>query len=274
MSSINPLRYWPDAITPIVNGTAPANYADFRARAHMLLAFKHEDSIKECYEAYCANSQLVDISDRVDVLSKTKFLHEISICTETFDADETTYMEVCSFPGAMKATPGGLELIQNQKASQWLSTYHLGITSPKTIEYNVRAYRGLTRDQMVELSEQRGLASGWFQFYGLSKEQMKERAEKLGFKKEEFNFEPIDKTTVQTLMDVLKMDSQGTSHQDFFPKSLMSIYYEKYIALATTFRELDQKGVAIGKDGVPYSREKAYWESLQSNLTTFIEKAK
>ncbi|MDP1880892.1 MAG: hypothetical protein Q8K60_08125, partial [Parachlamydiaceae bacterium] len=125
------------------------------------------------------------------------------------------------------------------------------ITNHEIIKFNVKAYRGLTLEKMIELSTKRGEASGWFEFYP----------------------KQVNKQTVAQLKEVLLMDSQGIQHEEIFKNHFMQPYYEKYVNLVEEFRILDYTQPAVDKEGVPFSREQAYWDCLQSNLESFIKSA-
>lgn len=270
MSAVTMLRYWPDAFIPIINGTAPTNFEEFHTHADMLLKFRNraesnlltadfadpialENTIKEFFSSYCTMSKVIDISERVNTLSQTRFITEISTYNaDIFDADENTFIEACAVPGALKATPGGLTLLENPEARKLLTSFTFAITVPKDIHYNMKSYRGLSLEQMKYLSTQRGFASEWFQHYPIK----------------------IDKEAIRLMKEALATNANGISDAAILPNKLMQTYYQRYIDLSLKFRQLDQKGLALDKDGVPYSRENAYWESLQTNLQHFIDNAK
>lgn len=259
------VRYWPDAIVPILNGNASTEFADFRNRAKMLVDFrakgteplseelatpeKLEQNIKDFYCDYCSFTQIVNVSERVDALSKNRFMQEVCSSKEgCFDEAETYYLKKTGFPGAMKATPGGVDLLGNSKAKNWLRTYYFAISTAEGIKNNVNAYRGLPITEIKRLSGLRGLASGWFKHYP----------------------QEVNKHMIAYLKQVLEMDSLGIPHSSISADSLLFDYYDRYLKLAGEFRQLDRTHPAIGKDGQPYSREKAYWDSIQSNFDRFL----
>ncbi|MDP1879884.1 MAG: hypothetical protein Q8K60_02965, partial [Parachlamydiaceae bacterium] len=134
------LRYWPDAITPIFNGTASTEYDDFHSRADLMIKFRQrsgeplpaeltnkqnlEKSIKEFYIYYCLITQIVEVADRVILLANSRFMENISIFKDVFDEDEKMYLNGCSLPAAMKATPGGVKILSNQEANKWIKSYY------------------------------------------------------------------------------------------------------------------------------------------------------
>lgn len=260
--------YWPEFLIPILNGTTSDDLNTLRQNAEALLKFRKagnnipeeftgdqvpEHLLEDLHKAYCEMTRITDLSERIEKLSKTLFMQLVASSEiKDFDTDEQNYMISCALPGALKASKGGLELLENPHANAWILKFLFAITSHKTIKNNVKAYRGLGQDQMKQLSAKRAAASGWYQGY--------------------LN-QTVSKGDIELLKKTLALKDHGMSNPPLFVNN-MSPYYDLYISLGAEFKKLDDKQLAMDGNTDSYRREEAYWLSVDKNLETFLTNAK
>ncbi|MDP1880891.1 MAG: hypothetical protein Q8K60_08120 [Parachlamydiaceae bacterium] len=260
-------RCWPEAIIPILNGSASTDYDEFHSLAAILMNFRKktksfpeelqniddaEKCIKEFYSDYCAVTQIVDVADRVIMLFKSRFMKAISSYKEdSLESDEKNDLEIFRLL-LMNASPGGIQSLINPESKNWIKTYFFAITNPQAIQNNVKPYRGLDLSTILLLFKEINCASKWLKDYP----------------------NHITKDNIAHFKQVLEMDSVGIPHDEFcYGNYKMKEYYHSNVRLGVIFRALDAIQPAKNKDGSVYSRERAYWDVLQSNLQEIINYA-
>lgn len=252
-TSTNAITYWPEAYAAIMQGEAPEDERKFYKIAKILV--KHAllgngleevrfsqkeyrrteiEAFRTAYVVAKKNGDFLPLLNQAFMQALTKASH----CE--LDEDDINFIVAISIPSAFTSIKKS-DLLNHPEQRAWLENYRKVCTKPQTIVHNVKAYRGLSKEQIKQVNDARIAISGpWYELY----------------KKKE-----VTKEQIVTLEKLLADSSQ---HELLLRKEKKELPVSLQEAAA---------GYLKLKDQFPKANQEAYMASVSSNLQTFIKMA-
>ncbi len=240
-----PRGYWATAYLSLIRGTVPLDKKSFDGHVLTLTAFRKDSPhpihsqielnlqklIDDFFEDYKNLDGEKDLDSRAKLLDSTFMKYLIDIGESSIDPEIQDYVNDIGIYGAFKATHN-LELYET-KVGEWAKEFLASFLRKETIQYNIEAKRGLTKERARELTDKHTEISGpWYQAY----------------------------TNGSVSLEQVKLLRKHLKHPELNTKNMQS-------EMETAFHKFQTL-----KNEYPEENRNAYQQMIMSNVNIFIQK--